>query len=308
MNRLYVVFLFFLVLNPAFAQYEFAPIGAEWYYTKTISYNPPVFGYIKHKCIKDSVVQGQKVKVLEVTHSFNDLAISLIGYEYLMQKGDSIFYWKGNTFHLLYNFSLQKGDSLLLYSEMANACFDKTNYGWNRIDSVFSKKINNIELKAYNSSGINNSVWGFYEPTVEAIGNLGYLFPQNLPCGVYDVPIYGSLRCYSDHSIGYFSADPSLSCDSTSNFPDDVGVFRQENFFSVYPNPTKGLLFAEFRNNDEYADFKMGIYDLLGMKKMEVHVKSDKMTIDLSKMPKGNYFVVLKSNNKILGYEKIYKK
>jgi hypothetical protein len=300
-----LVFSFFCGL----AQKEFAPIGAEWYYEKAESYNPPVFGYVKHKCIKDTVIEGQTVKVLEITHSPNDYTTSLLGYEYILQKGDTIFYWKSGEFHLLYNFALQKGDSLLLYSEMPNQCEEKTNYGWSKVDSIFHQSINNVELKGYYTVGIHGSIWGFdYFPTIEIIGNLGYLFPQNLFCGIYDgFPQFGSLRCYTDDSLGFFQFNKRVKCDSTTNYPVGVETITKSNRFSVYPNPSCDMIKIDYKGNSSISGYNLVLYDVIGNKKIEKGIADHKTNIDISYLNKGSYILLIQSGNKIIDYEKILK-
>lgn len=288
---------------------EFAPIGAEWYYEKAESYNPPVFGYVKHKCIKDSVIEGHKVKVLEITHSPNDYTTNLLGYEYILQKGDTIFYWKSGEFHLLYNFASQKGDSLLLYSEMRNQCKEKTNYGWNKVDSTFYQTINNVKLKGYTTVGIQGSIWGFdYFPTIETIGNLGYLFPQNVFCGFYDgFTQIGSLRCYTDDSLGFFQFNERMRCDSTTNYPVGVELFARQHLFQLYPNPATHEISVEF---DEWQDSDNPVallYDVIGNLKIETTIHACKTAIDLSGLFPGSYILIIKANKGVIDYEKFIK-
>jgi len=204
-----------------YSQTEFAPIGAEWYYSQYESFNPPQANYIKHTCIKDSTIAGKRVKVIQKTKfKYGGVTVNL-GYEYLFQNGDTISYWKSGEFHVLYNFSLSKGDSIRLYSEMPNQCLDKTPYGWSSIDSVYSTTINNHPLKAYFSTGKVGSVWGFDSfPIIEKIGSTEYLLPQNSFCGYVDeFPEIGTLRCYADPEIGFYQFE-NVPCDTMTSFPD----------------------------------------------------------------------------------------
>lgn len=294
------------------AQKEFAPIGAEWYYTMNVSFNPPVTGYLKHKCIKDSVIEQQLVKVLEISYSTNHDSIVLVGYEYLMQKGDTIFYWKSGEFHMLYNFSLFMGDSLLLYSEMRNQCAEQTKYGWSTIDTTYTVTLNNTELKAYKSSATKGSVWGWSEqglPIYEGIGCLQYLFPQNTFCGVYDgIPAYGSLRCYSDNSLGFVQFSPNIACDSTSNFRIGNELFTKPARFSVYPNPTNSFIYIKIVDSQLQENIKAEILDISGNVKIEMWIEGCKAFIDLSSLPRGSYIVLFTLNGKNIYNEKISKK
>lgn len=112
MKQLFVA-IFLVVSLGSFAQKEFAPIGAEWYYEKMLSQNPPEAGYIKLTSVKDSTIENKAVRVIEVLFAPNDSTQIVEGYEYLHQSGDTIWYWKNKQFHMLYNFAMQKGDSIL---------------------------------------------------------------------------------------------------------------------------------------------------------------------------------------------------
>jgi hypothetical protein len=290
------------------AQKEFAPIGATWYYSKYVSYNPPQFGYIKHECIKDSTIEGQPVKVIEKIEVPNDTTKTLLGYEYILQKGDSIFYWKSGDFHLLYNFSMNKGDSILLYSELPNLC-GTDHYGWNKVDSTFHTDVNGIDLKSYYLSPINKSIWYFESfPILEKMGSLLYLIPQMAFCGISDVPILGTLRCYTDDSLGFFRYDNFISCDSTTTWKTDVSVLTGNRFFSIYPNPATNELFVKNEDAGKNEALTVDFFDIKGNKIVEKVLTQEKSKFDLTSLPKGSYLIIIKNNKKEFYHEKILKK
>jgi hypothetical protein len=71
MKQLFVA-IFLVASLASFAQKEFAPIGAEWYYEKMLSQNPPEAGYIKLTLVKDSAIENKAVRVIEVLFAPND--------------------------------------------------------------------------------------------------------------------------------------------------------------------------------------------------------------------------------------------
>lgn len=287
------------------AQHEFAPIGAEWYYNKQRSYNPPKFGFTKLTSIKDSVIENKKVRVIEVIDAPNDSTRTIEGYEYLHQNGDTIWYWKGGQFHMLYNFAMQKGDSILLYSEMLNRCGENP-YGWNRVDSVFTRTFNEIELKSYYTLPINNSVWEFSNYSFEIFGNLHYLLPQNSNC-IYDgIDWYGPLRCYSDPINGILITQKNFKCDSTTTYPLRVKAFQNTDFLTIYPVPVECELTIQFQNNSlTNKNVELEIIDTRGISIRRYKCAIDK--IDVSDLPNGTYFLILSLNNKHIDYEKFIK-
>lgn len=306
MKKLLIFVLLLANCLIGFTQTEFAPIGAEWYYSNYEGYNPPQFDYIKHVCIKDSTITGKRVKIIQKTKfKYGGVAVNL-GYEYLYQNGDTIFYWKSGGFHVLYNFSLSKGDSILLYSEMPNQCLDKTPYGWSRIDSVYSDTINNHQLKAYFSTHKEGSVWGFDSfPIIEKIGSTAYLLPQNTFCGIMDgEPQIGLLRCYSDPEIGFYQFE-NIPCDKIESWPDSFTQLNTNSRVKLYPNPVVDELTIEC--NDVLADnFNLHIFDLSG-KLVSSQTFCPGETINLSFLHRGLYPISIYNNNKLYSNGNIYK-
>lgn len=299
-SKLSIVILLMILSMSLFGQKEFAPIGAEWYYDNNLSHNPPEFGYIKLTSLKDSVIENKIVRVIEVLNAPNDSTQFVEGYEYLHQSADTIWYWKNNQFHMLYNFAMQKGDSILLYSEMINQCTENEPYGWNMVDTVFTRVFNGMELKAYSSIPIKNSVWGFELYSCEIFGNLNYLIPQNIDC-VYDGIFYGGIRCYSDPINGILFTNKTIKCDSTYKYPLSVKSFQEPDFLAIYPVPVEQELKLHY-NKNSYHDIAFEIIDIHGksLRKINAAINS----IDVSDLPAGTYFLMLTSNNKLIDYEK----
>jgi hypothetical protein len=304
--KIFASFLLTIISLSLCAQHEFAPIGAEWYYNKMLSYNPPEAGYVKLTSIKDSIIENKDVRVIEVLFSPDDTTQIMEGYEYIHQSGDTIWYWKNNQFHTLYNFDMQKGDSILLYSEMLNQCSENDPYAWNRVDSVFTRTFNGIRLKAYTSTPLNNSVWGFEDYSCEIFGNLKYLIPQNKDC-VNDGIWYGPLRCYSDPINGILITSlPSVKCDSTYTYtgPISVSFLKRTGKLSIYPNPTSCEITVDgYDFNDQSYEIK-----IINIKGNVVKVYySDIYIIDVSDLINGIYFLTISINKKTIDYEKFIK-
>lgn len=295
------VFLILLLLTVSgFSQQEFAPVGAEWYYSQVVSYHPPQANYVKHVSVKDSAINDKPVKVIQKTKFTREDTVDL-GFEYLHQNGDTVFYWKNAEFRELYNFSLAKGDSMLVYSDQFNFCTDSP-FGWIGIDSTFTVSINPIALKAYYSSHKKGSFWGFDgNPIIERIGSTSYLLPKDVAC-IADDPGIGPLRCYSDPEIGthYFG---TTTCDTITTFPVHAGQLNTKRIFSFYPNPVTDYLTID---SSREGTFSIEIYNNTGeiVRKQEF---SPGARINLSDLPEGLYLVVTKNKNKEPYYGKIIK-
>lgn len=301
-----IVLLLTLIWLNGFSQAEFAPIGSEWYYSQYESYNPPQANFIKHTCIKDSTIEGKMVKVIQKT-KFKRSGATNLGYEYLYQHGDTISYWKNGEFHVLYNFSLSNGDSMLLYSEMPDYCENKNPYGWVEIGSVHTTTINNHVLRAYGVTPKKGSTWDFgIDPIIEKIGSIYYLIPQNYGC-IVDQPGIGSLRCYSDPELGVFHYQyEDLPCDTITTFPDGVRTFTKSSPIKLYPNPVVKDLIIECKDKRN-SDYILNIFDLSGKLVQSQNFCPGKK-IDLSFLHQGLFQITIYNNTKLVYHGTIYKK
>ena len=296
--------LFFVTSIAGYSQLEFAPIGAEWYYSQFVGFDPPQgANYIKHACFKDSAIDGKLVKVIQKTKFTREGQFEL-GFEYLHQNADTISYWKNGKFHELYNFSLEKGDSMLIYSDTSNymPC-DTSHYGWINIDSVFSVAINNQKLKGYFASHKEGSYWGFgSRPIIEKIGSTSYLLPHDEGC-IMDMPGIGPLRCYSDPEFGiYYNGNEP--CDTLTTFPVYAPVINNNHQFNLYPNPVTDYLTIGYSGSD---NFDAEIYNSYGnLVLRQEFCPGDR--INMSGLTVGIYFTTISKNNKYYYDGVIFKK
>ena len=269
---------------------EFAPIGAEWHYSQFVGFDPPQgANYVKHTCFKDSTIDGKLVKVIQKTKFTREGQFEL-GFEYLHQNGDTISYWKNGEFHELYNFSLEEGDSMLIYSDTSNymSC-DTSHYGWINIDSVFSVTINNQKLKGYFASHKEGSYWGFDGfPIIEKIGSTLYLLPGDVGCVVDAIGI-GPLRCYSDPEFGIYH-NGKEPCDTLTTFPIYAPVINSNHQFNFFPNPAAS--FVTISNPSNIPIKKIELTDFSGRVvqtwKMQEVVEN---TLNIQHIPPGIYLL-----------------
>lgn len=300
-TRFTILFVFLTLWG--FSQMEFAPIGAEWYYSQTVGFDPPQgANYIKHTCFKDSIIDGKLVKVIQKTKFTREGTFEL-GFEYMYQSGNTVSYWKNGEFHELYNFSLLKGDSMLIYSDIPNDCpYNDSQYGWININSVFTDTINNKVLKGYYATHKEGSYWGFgFRPILEKIGSTDYLLPRDEGC-IFDRPGIGPLRCYSDPELGIFY-NGKVPCDTITTFPVYSPKIAKENHFKFYPNPVIDYLTIDCSG---IGNFYFEMYNSIG----DLLLKQDFSPgnrVDMTNLPGGIYFIIVSNHNKYYDDGIIYK-
>ncbi|WP_294208951.1 T9SS type A sorting domain-containing protein [uncultured Chryseobacterium sp.] len=86
----------------------------------------------------------------------------------------------------------------------------------------------------------------------------------------------------------------------------DLAVAKNEYQFNVYPNPTSDFITIDFSNNLSEGNTNIQIYNFSGKKVKDVYNgqvnrgNSKSLKIDLSSLPKGEYFILIDSNGKRL--------
>jgi hypothetical protein len=222
------------------SQLEFAPIGAEWYFTAP--YNGKC---IKLTTTKDTVINGENYRTVEFRLCENNKHISN---EYFRQNDDSVFYYNyvSESSHLLYNFSAKAGDTIIVHNNEfmpTNGYYDYYNYFGGSIshfiyvvDAVDSIQVSEIWLKRQKVRGVLNSPVAFPPGpsyVYERLGSSQYPFGRFNAIHM-DSDYSGMLRCYSDKDIDYVNPDWNTPCNHTNNVE-----YLKEQLIKIYPNPVK---------------------------------------------------------------------
>ncbi len=306
MKKLLIILAFVPLVQNLFGQKEFAPIGATWYYT-IIENMVPDIGYKKVVSERDTLVNGKACKILSniVYSAYNNQTYSKYNY-IIHQKGDSIYYWQNNDFRLIYDFSLEKNDTMNIYSDDFLCLNNQTHWGSVIVDSVTYTTINGFKLKTIHTSPTSNSIYLYIAPFVEIIGSLSYIFPTDTGCGAMDIRTeFTELRCYSDSIIGdvYFNNSP---CDSTYAAAIPARSKKNEALI-LYNFNCKSIeitLNSMIEPNSKLIAF---IYDMNGRKLQQKELFNRQSQLSVSGYKNGIYIVQIIKNNKIIHNEKIYK-
>lgn len=219
---------------------EWAPLGATWHYEVRYPFSP-VVNCLAMEVIKDTIIDGITARFIEgKLYQFEKDTIPATdvydqGNIILHQKGDSIYYYRENKFELLYDFSLEVGDTMDIVTP---APYD-LNYVSDTmiqmvVDSVGEVVVGNDTLRkqVFRMLRKFDSNYGFGGTHIEKIGNLYFLLPvDDLLCDVF-CPL--PLRCYQDSSLFYKQWE--VDCDATY-----LMTSTQNNIslpeIHLYPNP-----------------------------------------------------------------------
>jgi hypothetical protein len=199
----------------------------------------------------------------------NDSANKLINFIYPSESADSI----------LYNFNLAIGDTVppSPLNEHGNIVNIVT-----AIDSVY---LGNVYHKRFKLDDCSFEPQQLYY--IEGIGSTyGLLSPTSCPFEA----IY-TLECFTIASQSVYP-NSGASC-SMITAGDDI---LSANQFSIFPNPTNGLVKIE----SNLQMFSISVFNSLGLLVHQKNVNSNTFSLDLSYLPTGLYIIEFSSNEKQL--------
>ena len=203
-------------------------------------------------------------------------------------------------FHLLYDFSVEVGDTVLnrdpkFMDNATDSIFKSV------VDSVSEISINGEYLKTVYMHNITGPLYMFDQIT-ERMGCHSYMFPQtSLSC---DAACYWPLRCYRDCIISYNSPYYS-SCTRLVSF-------IENQFYSA----SKNRILSQNFNGDvliDFSDFKISnsifinVYNLQGQLYLtkKINAQSDLISMNVSELRNGIYIFQIIDRNSIIYGQKL---
>jgi hypothetical protein len=294
MKFLIIVFACFLFPQWSTAQWSatnFAPTGADWYYSASATFPFPPGNY-PHKLTVTSKVMYQGKQCSKITGGGSETVPDPL---YVFEQNSQVYFYSNETdqFELLYRFGAQAGESWTIRGL-------KTPFGTDSlqitVQSVSSIGLGNQTLSVQEiqySSG--NFSWG--NTIVEDIGNTDFLVPK---FGAFSTGPTG-LRCYEDEDINYQFAP--FPCDSILIFSQVTETLDQVNI-DVSPNPSVGLVSFSVVS-PAYFEGTVQIIDPTGRVIESAKISNGTNELDLSGLAPGLFFYLVHSEGKVVGSGKL---
>lgn len=283
MRKIFFTILFVLSTILTNAQ-GFAPIGATWHYSYQ-TYNPNVISYLKIESIADSTINGIQCKKLKSTVADY---LSQTNYYFMYSKNDSVFFFKNNAFHLLYDFGANKGDTITLgYYKTHNGLPLKM-----IIDSVKTVSVLGQERKIQYVTCGDGMIIEFGRQVIQNIGSTDFMFPR------VDFAPEGQLRCFQENNSSVFTSPfniygnwNKLDCEQIIVI-NDLDRTETKNSISIFPNPTNNNLhICGIEFNSEYR-----IFDATG-RKVYQGICNESNTINIRNLESGIYYIELQNKD-----------
>ena len=226
------------------AQTEFAPIGATWYYGIMEAMWGDT-GFTKTTVTDSAVIDGKKVKVLISEYHASSGGVFPRDTIYAYQTGDSVLFYRGGAFHLVYNFGLNVGDTMELYNPDNKTCpiYDWMDvseedllYGHVVVKSINTIDVNGTQLKEFNFVSADPdsyySRFSDYYHYIEKIGTTSNLFGEDCIADNFGAGIFGDLRCYEDEEVGLYQYGRE-ACDSLYEYDWEEYYRRRDSMLRV---------------------------------------------------------------------------
>ena len=204
---------------------EFAPIGAEWYYTYSsitplCCYDEKSFTDFNHIISeKDTIIEGNTCRVLSQYYYNSYTYNSTVSGKYIIkQEQGKVYYYYQDQFNLLFDFDAQVNDIVEFTFMYSKHNYDDI-YFITIKDTILSVRylVEDITvdaqlLKTFTTKGIDDINYGdgIYSPPyiytyTEKIGLHSKFMPEFDNGGHPDMVIHRWLRCYADAGVSFVS-------------------------------------------------------------------------------------------------------
>ena len=259
-------------------------IGNEWYYEIQNDNGSITYQYLYQA--GDTIVQDEPTHILVKINTLYDKDLHQdVTHEYVYERDGKVYWWNKTLeeFTVLYDFGAHEGDEWEI--KVGNESLVM------HVDAV-----ENIEYegKTYMVLHVSDADDYFSGDIVCGIGHLTSFFPERLMDNGDGLRVEG-LRCYwIEDELVFKPGDED--CDaiySEVHGVEEDGPSTGSGTFTVYPNPTNGVLFVETRLIASLPDQTYRITNLMGQTVLSGNINADNQQIDVSSLPKGMYFITV---------------
>lgn len=269
------------------------PCLAQNYKPLLDNFNEWHLTYCYHGCLTDvyytdgdTIVDGKNYKILDGYHFISRTLL-------LREELDSrkvylnLVARTGNTEYLLYDFSLNIGDSIDIKNPISPF---PTDGGFYKVDSIVSQELadGNEYRHFYLSPTPTNTISNTTAEWIEGIGSLSLI---NAPGGYPDINSVGHLSCFFKNGELFYSNTHSSSGCEPVILSNDIGSSSLEKI-------TLNTLIKDGQcqmHNTENIRF-IDVFDLNGRKLTKIKTNGqEQLTLDFSNFSTGMYLIVAHS-------------
>ena len=262
------------------------PGQSEWYYE--IKWDNGDITYQHLEYAADTTIGTSRPKIIIRSNTQYDRdAHTEVTHEYILEENNKVYWWNKELeeFTLLYDYTAETDDEweIKVGTEAITV----------HVDSIGLFEYEGETKKVLHISDIGNV---FNGDIVVGYGHMTSFFPEKLMRHASDFTVNG-LRCYwVGDALLYHNGDED--CDavySEIHGIDEDGPSTGSGTFTVYPNPTSGVLTVSVRlpqcDSPTTGQTEYQISNLMGQTLLQGRISAETQQIDISTLPAGMYFI-----------------
>ena len=282
------------ILSSEAQDMEWAPVGTTWHFEQVSVLGPEV-SYTYVESVESTFYQGQECKRLDGLFAGCSWPVPEEGL-YTYKSNDSVYFYHPQLeeFKLLYDFGASVGDTWTVH----NIALEEENPNSTeiRVDSTGVTTIDGIELRVlytsmveYTPDSSEQILWNFGGKIIENIGSVFYILPYYWACD----PWPGAIRCYQDESIFYHPSE--FSCEEEYTVSNGPEINARQ--LKISPNPARNEISVSWVGRKSPG--QLLIYDVRGrlFKRVDINNRVNRISVDLSDLNPGKYFINLEGSD-----------
>ena len=265
-----------------------APFGNEWYYEIQNENGSITYQYMYQA--GDTIIQDEPTHILVKINTLYDKDLHQdVTHEYVYERDGKLYWWNKTLeeFTVLYDLGAQEGDSWVIKVGTETLTM--------RVDDVLYTEYEGI---SYRVMRVSDPEGLFSGDIVCGIGHLTSFFPERLMDNGDGVRVEG-LRCYwvEDELVFKYGDEDCDAIYEELHGIEEGGPSTPSTgsgtagTFTVYPNPTNGVLFVETRLIASLPDQTYRITNLVGQTVLSGNINAENQQINVSSLPQGMYFI-----------------
>ena len=265
------------------------PSHPEWYYEILNENGTITYQYMYQA--GDTIINDEPTHILVKINTLYDKGLlEEVTHEYVFELNGKLYWWNKRThsFTVLYDYEAEVGDSW----DIMVGIEPPLTMTVDAVDYV------EYEGRTYRVMHVSDPDDLFSGDIVCGIGHLTSLFPERLMRNSDGFRVEG-LRCYWVEDELVFNLDGEEECDAV--YSEVHGIEEGgpstpstgSGTFTIYPNPTNGVLFVETVCTPSLPAETYRITNLMGQTLMTGNITAETMQIDVSNLPEGMYFITV---------------
>ena len=260
-------------------------VGTEWYYEIENENGSITYQHLEYAA--DTTVNHKDVVIIIRTNTLYDKSEHQeVTREYVYEENGIIYWWNKDLeeFTALYDFSAEAGDEWEIKVGMESITM--------HVDSV---KYYEYDGELYKMLMVSDEDDIFSGNIVCGIGHQTSFFPERLMLRNKGFRVEG-IRCFwrnGELMFKYGERDCDEVYEEYHDGIEEDGPSTGSETFTIYPNPTHGVLVVETQCLASHPTQTYCISNLMGQTLMTGVITAETQQIDVTNLPQGMYFITV---------------